>query len=153
MIKNVAPSYDKANLNLTKHTNGYSIYEVLDQLTYILEHKDVYSTEDRENAAKLYNEVMARKVRTFTLTPNSSVGQYYLAMGMYEAEHQNVKDLTAGRLYGPMYGDEEQIDGTYGFICVEELQKYTRTGNTDNAFYTDYADMMLKGNTLTKSNN
>ncbi len=154
MIKNVVPGFDKTTLNLTKQENGYSIYELLDQINIVLNNKEEkYNTEYREQVAKLFNEVMARKVRTFTLTPNSTIGQYYLALGMYEAQHDNVKALTAGRLYGPMYGDEEQIDGSYGFICVEELQKYTQIGNTKNAFYTNYADLMLKDKTLTKSVN
>ena len=142
MIANVTPGFDKTKLNITKYANGYSIYELLDVLVKGINDSNLSNTE-REAYAKLLNEVAARKTRSMSLTPNSTVGQHYLVMGLYNAEGQELDELTAGKGYGPCYGDGKEIDNSYGFICVEELRNYMRVGNLDNAYYDYVADLMI----------
>ena len=142
MIANVVPSFDKSILELNITGNGYDVYEINDKLVNIIR-DETKDNDVRKQAAMLLNEFMARKGRTFTITNNSTVGQHYYFSGIYNFLANQVDELTAGQGYGPCYGDGKEIDGKYGFICVEELIKYFKIGNINNMFYTEIADLLI----------
>lgn len=101
------------------------------------------SANDLVYYAKVFNEIIARKLVTFSVTEESPVSTYYTLIGLYNANFKKINELTSGNGWGPIYGDGTRIDGTYGCICVEELTNYLTIGNQENIFFTDIIDQNL----------
>ena len=119
-----------------KMQDVYDVYKIADVCI-----KNMYTeNEDSVYYAKAFNELMARQAITGTITPNAPVATNFSLAGMYNANIKKITELTAGRNWGPIYGDGEQIDGTYGFICIEELANYLNLDNKDNIVYTMIVD-------------
>jgi len=115
---------------------GYDIYKVVDICT----RKFTRGDENSVNFAKVLNDIMARKLLAFSITPDSPISSYYILLGSYNNSMKKNLDLTSGLGLTSVYGDGVRIDGYYGFICTEELAVYLKTGNEDNLFYTELID-------------
>lgn len=117
----------------------YDVYKIADVCI-----KNMYNENENDfYYAKAFNELMARQGITGSITPNAPINSKYSLSGMYNANVERINKLTAGRNLGPIYGDGTEIDGTYGFICVEELTKYMELTNENNVFYTLVIDDMF----------
>lgn len=115
---------------------GYDIYALADVCTKGISN----NTEKDVLFAKVFNDILARKVAAFTITPNSPISTYYTLLGMYNANSKRLLELTSGIGLTSVYGDGTRIDGYYGFICVEELEAFLQIGNEENVFYTVIID-------------
>ena len=128
---------------------GYDIYCVAETCV-----RNMYDNNgDDMNYAKILNDLVARTVLSFSVVENAPLQTYYSILGIYNANGARVDELTAGQLLGPIYGNynpdtamygtteaDVKIDGTYGYICVEELRDTTYVGSEDCIFYTLIAD-------------
>lgn len=124
------------NFASAKTENGYDIYSIVDVCI-----KGINAGNENDVLyAKVFNDVLARKIAAFTITPDSPISTYYTLLGMYNANSKRILELTSGIGLTSVYGDETRIDGYYGFICVEELEAYLQIGNQNNIFYTDIID-------------
>ena len=113
------------------------------------------NNKDKVLYAKLFNEITARKFESFSVTPDSPLSTYYLMLGMFNENKDSIIALTANRNWGPIYGNVvanssvpngytgDKIDGTYGFICIEELIDHLTIGNPNYSFYSIYADEFM----------
>ena len=122
-----------------KTENGYDIYAIADVCIKGIK------TENENNVlfAKVFNDLLARKVCSFSITPDSPVSTYYTLLGMYHRNSKRILELTSGIGLTSVYGDGTRIDGYYGFTCVEELEAYLHVGNENNIFYTDIIDQNI----------
>lgn len=144
-LKDIIMCVTDNNLTIDAFSNcmtekGYDIYNLCQICT------NQINGELRENTvyyAKVFSEIIARKLVTFSLTEDSPVSTYYTLIGMYNANFKKINELTSGHGWGPIYGDGTRIDGTYGCICVEELTNYLTIGNQSNIFFTDIIDQNL----------
>lgn len=150
---------DIANFDELKEDNGYNIYKV-----YELCAKKLNDANESQKVlyAKLFNEITARKFESFSLTPSSPLSQYYLMLGMFNENMQASLNLTTNHGWGPTYGEVQQnssvpggytgdtIDGTYGYICIEELINHLSIGNVDYSFYSIYADEFMIDKSLSR---
>ncbi|MBQ6841065.1 MAG: hypothetical protein IJO63_02990 [Bacilli bacterium] len=122
-----------------KTENGYDIYAIADVCI-----KGIHSEEENNVLfAKVFNDLLARKVCAFSITPDSPVSTYYALLGMYHQNSHRLLELTSGIGLTSVYGDGTRIDGYYGFTCVEELEAYLHVGNPNNVFYTDIIDQNI----------
>jgi len=119
-----------------KTRNGYDIYRLVDICVQGINAGNEYDVL----YAKVFNDILARKIAAFTITPDSPISTYYTLLGMYNANSKRILELTSGIGLTSVYGDETRIDGYYGFICVEELEAYLQVGNENNIFYTTIID-------------
>ncbi len=150
---------DIANFDDLKEDNGYNIYKV-----YELCAKKLNNENESQKVlyAKLFNEITTRKFESFSLTPSSPLSQYYLMLGMFNENMQASLNLTTNHGWGPTYGEVQQnssvpdgytgdtIDGTYGYICIEELINHLSIGNVDYSFYSIYADEFMIDKSLSR---
>lgn len=150
---------DIANFDELKEDKGYNIYKVYELCAQKL-------NNEKENQkvlyAKLFNEITTRKFESFSLTPSSPLSQYYLMLGMFNENMQASLNLTTNHGWGPTYGEVQQnssvpdgytgdtIDGTYGYICIEELINHLSIGNEDYSFYSIYADEFMIDKSLSR---
>lgn len=143
------------NFESYKSDNGYDIYKVYEKCAKEL-NNNVNDINLRTLYAKLFNEITARKLEAFSITADSPLSTYYTMLGMFNANSNASLNLTTNHGWGPTYGNVynnngtitgDTIDGTYGFICIEELMNHLGIGNEDYSFYSIYADefMIQKG--------
>ena len=83
-------------------------------------------------------------------------------LGMFNENMQASLNLTTNHGWGPTYGEVQQnssvpggytgdtIDGTYGYICIEELINHLSIGNVDYSFYSIYADEFMIDKSLSR---
>ena len=140
------------NFSSLKEEKGYNIYKL-----YELCAKKLNDTNEENKVlyAKLFNEMTARKFESFSLTPESPISQYYLMLGMFNENMNASLALTTNHGWGPTYGEMkddntvpngytgDEIDGTYGYICIEELIHHLTIGNPDYSMYSIYADEVM----------
>ena len=136
-----------------KKVGGYDIYLVLDILVDGLGKENSVAF----NYAKLFNEIVTNSVHNFTILETAPNETMYAILGTYNANRPRIKELTHGLNLGPIYGNgvdknnRVEIDGTYGNICAEEIDKFVRiksNGKTysapeTNIFYGPELDKML----------
>ena len=135
------------NFEFAKKEQGYDVYSVVDKC---IEGMNRHEENDMQYAM-VFNDIVSRATRNFTIVEDSPVQTMYSLLGMYNANHDRIVELTAGRLLGPIYGNGARIDGTYGDICVEELVKATYiakdkgqyVGADGCIFYNDFADEII----------
>lgn len=150
---------DIANFDLLKEDKGYNIYKVYELCAQKLNNGN---ESQKVLYAKLFNEITTRKFESFSLTPSSPLSQYYLMLGMFNENMQASLNLTTNHGWGPTYGEVQQnssvpdgytgdtIDGTYGYICIEELINHLSIGNEDYSFYSIYADEFMIDKSLSR---
>ena len=140
------------NFSSLKEEKGYNIYKL-----YELCAKKLNDTNEENKVlyAKLFNEMTARKFESFSLTPESPISQYYLMLGIFNENMNASLALTTNHGWGPTYGEMrdnntvpngytgDEIDGTYGYICIEELIHHLTIGNPDYSMYSIYADEVM----------
>ena len=140
------------NFSSLKEEKGYNIYKL-----YELCAKKLNDANEINKVlyAKLFNEMTARKFESFSLTPESPISQYYLMLGMFNENMNASLALTTNHGWGPTYGEMrdnntvpngytgDEIDGTYGYICIEELIHHLTIGNPDYSMYSIYADEVM----------
>ena len=141
-----------SNFDSFKSEKGYNSYKVYEYCSKMLKDEN---NKDKVLYAKLFNEITARKFESFSVTPDSPLSTYYLMLGMFNENKDSIIALTANRNWGPIYGNVvanssvpngytgDKIDGTYGFICIEELIDHLTIGNPDYSFYSIYADEFM----------
>ena len=141
-----------SNFDSFKSEKGYNSYKVYEYCSKMLKDEN---NKDKVLYAKLYNEITARKFESFSVTPDSPLSTYYLMLGMFNENKDSIIALTANRNWGPIYGNVvanssvpngytgDKIDGTYGFICIEELIDHLTIGNPNYSFYSIYADEFM----------
>lgn len=141
-----------SNFDSFKSEKGYNSYKVYEYCSKMF--KDG-NNKDKVLYAKLFNEITARKFESFSVTPDSPLSTYYLMLGMFNENKDYITALTANRNWGPIYGNMkndssvpngytgDKIDGTYGFICIEELIDHLTIGNPNYSFYSIYADEFM----------
>ena len=141
-----------SNFDSFKSEKGYNSYKVYEYCSKMLKDEN---NKDKVLYAKLFNEITARKFESFSVTPDSPLSTYYLMLGMFNENKDSIIALTANRNWGPIYGNVvanssvpngytgDTIDGTYGFICIEELIDHLTIGNPDYSFYSIYADEFM----------
>ena len=150
---------DIANFDELKEDKGYNIYKVYELCAQKLNNEN---ENQKVLYAKLFNEITTRKFESFSLTPSSPLSQYYLMLGMFNENMQASLNLTTNHGWGPTYGEVQQnssvpdgytgdtIDGTYGYICIEELINHLSIGNEDYSFYSIYADEFMIDKSLSR---
>lgn len=140
------------NFSSLKEEKGYNIYKL-----YELCAKKLNDANEINKVlyAKLFNEMTARKFESFSLTPESPISQYYLMLGMFNENMNASLALTTNHGWGPTYGEMrdnntvpngytgDEIDGSYGYICIEELIHHLTIGNPDYSMYSIYADEVM----------
>lgn len=141
-----------SNFDSFKSEKGYNSYKVYEYCSKMLKDEN---NKDKVLYAKLFNEITARKFESFSVTPDSPLSTYYLMLGMFNENKDSIIALTANRNWGPIYGNVvanssvpngytgDKIDGTYGFICIEELIDHLTIGNPNYSFYSIYADEFM----------
>ena len=141
-----------SNFDSFKSEKGYNSYKVYEYCSKMLKDEN---NKDKVLYAKLFNEITARKFESFSVTPDSPLSTYYLMLGMFNENKNSITALTANRSWGPIYGNVvanssvpngytgDKIDGTYGYICIEELIDHLTIGNPDYSFYSIYADEFM----------
>ena len=141
-----------SNFDSFKSEKGYNSYKVYEYCSKMLKDEN---NKDKVLYAKLFNEITARKFESFSVTPDSPLSTYYLMLGMFNENKDSITSLTANRNWGPIYGNVvanssvpngytgDKIDGTYGFICIEELIDHLTIGNPNYSFYSIYADEFM----------
>ena len=141
-----------SNFDSFKSEKGYNSYKVYEYCSKMLKDEN---NKDKVLYAKLFNEITARKFESFSVTPDSPLSTYYLMLGMFNENKDYIIALTANRNWGPIYGNVvanssvpngytgDKIDGTYGYICIEELIDHLTIGNPDYSFYSIYADEFM----------
>ena len=141
-----------SNFDSFKSEKGYNSYKVYEYCSKMLKDEN---NKDKVLYAKLFNEITARKFESFSVTPDSPLSTYYLMLGMFNENKDYITALTANRNWGPIYGNVvanssvpngytgDTIDGTYGFICIEELIDHLTIGNPNYSFYSIYADEFM----------
>ena len=141
-----------SNFDSFKSEKGYNSYKVYEYCSKMLKDEN---NKDKVLYAKLFNEITARKFESFSVTPDSPLSTYYLMLGMFNENKDYIIALTANRNWGPIYGNVvanssvpngytgDKIDGTYGFICIEELIDHLTIGNPNYSFYSIYADEFM----------
>ena len=141
-----------SNFDSFKSEKGYNSYKVYEYCSKMLKDEN---NKDKVLYAKLFNEITARKFESFSVTPDSPLSTYYLMLGMFNENKDSIIALTANRNWGPIYGNVvanssvpngytgDKIDGTYGYICIEELIDHLTIGNPDYSFYSIYADEFM----------
>ena len=141
-----------SNFDSFKSEKGYNSYKVYEYCSKMLKDEN---NKDKVLYAKLFNEITARKFESFSVTPDSPLSTYYLMLGMFNENKDSITSLTANRSWGPIYGNVvanssvpngytgDKIDGTYGYICIEELIDHLTIGNPDYSFYSIYADEFM----------
>ena len=141
-----------SNFDSFKSEKGYNSYKVYEYCSKMLKDEN---NKDKVLYAKLFNEITARKFESFSVTPDSPLSTYYLMLGMFNENKNSITALTANRNWGPIYGNVvanssvpngytgDTIDGTYGFICIEELIDHLTIGNPNYSFYSIYADEFM----------
>lgn len=141
-----------SNFDSFKSEKGYNSYKVYEYCSKMLKDEN---NKDKVLYAKLFNEITARKFESFSVTPDSPLSTYYLMLGMFNENKDYITALTANRNWGPIYGNVvanssvpngytgDKIDGTYGFICIEELIDHLTIGNPNYSFYSIYADEFM----------
>lgn len=141
-----------SNFDSFKSEKGYNSYKVYEYCSKMLKDEN---NKDKVLYAKLFNEITARKFESFSVTPDSPLSTYYLMLGMFNENKDSITSLTANRSWGPIYGNVvanssvpngytgDKIDGTYGFICIEELIDHLTIGNPNYSFYSIYADEFM----------
>lgn len=160
MIKCITNNeFDIANFDELKEDKGYNIYKVYELCAQKLNNEN---ENQKVLYAKLFNEITTRKFESFSLTPSSPLSQYYLMLGMFNENMQASLNLTTNHGWGPTYGEVQQnssvpdgytgdtIDGTYGYICIEELINHLSIGNEDYSFYSIYADEFMIDKSLSR---
>lgn len=140
------------NFSSLKEEKGYNIYKLYELCAKKLNDAN---EENKVLYAKLFNEMTARKFESFSLTPESPISQYYLMLGMFNENMNASLALTTNHGWGPTYGEikddntvpngytGDEIDGTYGYICIEELIHHLTIGNPDYSMYSIYADEVM----------
>lgn len=140
------------NFSSLKEEKGYNIYKLYELCAKKLNDAN---EENKVLYAKLFNEMTARKFESFSLTPESPISQYYLMLGMFNENMNASLALTTNHGWGPTYGEMrdnntvpngytgDEIDGTYGYICIEELIHHLTIGNPDYSMYSIYADEVM----------
>ena len=141
-----------SNFDSFKSEKGYNSYKVYEYCSKMLKDEN---NKDKVLYAKLFNEITVRKFESFSVTPDSPLSTYYLMLGMFNENKDYIIALTANRNWGPIYGNVvanssvpngytgDKIDGTYGFICIEELIDHLTIGNPNYSFYSIYADEFM----------
>ena len=141
-----------SNFDSFKSEKGYNSYKVYEYCSKMLKDEN---NKDKVLYAKLFNEMTARKFESFSLTPESPISQYYLMLGMFNENMNASLALTTNHGWGPTYGEMkddntvpngytgDEIDGTYGYICIEELIHHLTIGNPDYSMYSIYADEVM----------
>lgn len=141
-----------SNFDSFKSEKGYNSYKVYEYCSKMIKDEN---NKDKVLYAKLFNEITARKFESFSVTPDSPLSTYYLMLGMFNENKDSITSLTANRSWGPIYGNVvanssvpngytgDKIDGTYGFICIEELIDHLTIGNPNYSFYSIYADEFM----------
>ena len=141
-----------SNFDSFKSEKGYNSYKVYEYCSKMLKDEN---NKDKVLYAKLFNEITARKFESFSVTPDSPLSTYYLMLGMFNENKDSIIALTANRNWGPIYGNVvanssvpngytgDKIDGTYGYICIEELIDHLTIGNPNYSFYSIYADEFM----------
>ncbi len=112
-------------------------------LTVFQKYSDDLLTSDknlktRTEIAMDFNELTANVHRVHNYYQEATISGLAISAAIYNEAGKAVDKLTAGKLWGPIYGEEVEIDGSYGFICVEELRKVM-----DYDFYTTM-DVIVK---------
>lgn len=140
------------NFSSLKEEKGYNIYKLYELCAKKLNDAN---EENKVLYAKLFNEMTARKFESFSLTPESPISQYYLMLGMFNENMNASLALTTNHGWGPTYGEMrdnntvpngytgDEIDGSYGYICIEELIHHLTIGNPDYSMYSIYADEVM----------
>ncbi len=140
------------NFDSLKEEKGYNIYKLYE---FCAKKLNDTNEENKVLYAKLFNEITTRKFESFSLTPESPISQYYLMLGMFNDNLNATYALTAGQGWGPTYGEKrddssvpdgytgDEIDGTYGYICIEELAEHLTIGNPEYSMYSIYADEVM----------
>ena len=148
-----------SNFDSFKSEKGYNSYKVYEYCSKMLKDEN---NKDKVLYAKLFNEITARKFESFSVTPDSPLSTYYLMLGMFNENKDYITSLTANRNWGPIYGNVvanssvpngytgDKIDGTYGFICIEELIDHLTIGNPNYSFYSIYADEFMNDKGLSR---
>lgn len=143
---------DINNFSSLKEDKGYNIYKLYELCAKKLNDEN---EKDKVLYAKLFNEMTARKLVSFSLTPSSPISQYYLMLAMFNENMNASLNLTTNHGWGPTYGEVridntvptgktgDTIDGTYGYICIEELINFLTIGNPDYSMYSIYADEVM----------
>lgn len=150
----LATEFDSFKSN--KGYNSYKIYEYCAKM---------FNDENNKNKvlyAKLFNEITARKFESFSVTPDSPLSTYYLMLAIFNENMNASLALTTNHGWGPTYGNVvanssvpngytgDTIDGTYGYICIEELINHLTVGNPDYSFYSIYADEFMIDKSLSR---
>lgn len=128
-----------------KTDKGYDVYTVC-QICL-----DNMYGDDQDRAfyfCRIFNDITARLHQDFSIIPDCPISTRYVLAGMYTGNADKILELTAGQVLGPIYGSGYRIDGTYGNMCVEELEAFMRinrgageaVGNENNMLYTIIID-------------
>lgn len=142
-----------------KSNKGYNSYKIYEYCAKMLNNEN---NQNKVLYAKLFNEITARKFESFSVTPDSPLSTYYLMLAIFNENMNASLALTTNHGWGPTYGNVvanssvpngytgDTIDGTYGYICIEELINHLTIGNPDYSFYSIYADEFMIDKSLSR---
>ena len=142
-----------------KSNKGYNSYKIYEYCAIMLNNEN---NQNKVLYAKLFNEITARKFESFSVTPDSPLSTYYLMLAIFNENMNASLALTTNHGWGPTYGNVvanssvpngytgDTIDGTYGYICIEELINHLTIGNPDYSFYSIYADEFMIDKSLSR---
>ena len=142
-----------------KSNKGYKSYKIYEYCAKMLNNEN---NQNKVLYAKLFNEITARKFESFSVTPDSPLSTYYLMLAIFNENMNASLALTTNHGWGPTYGNVvanssvpngytgDTIDGTYGYICIEELINHLTIGNPDYSFYSIYADEFMIDKSLSR---
>ncbi len=155
-LQNVLDSVADSKITIADYNdalvNGkYDIYKLME-----INLKNV--NEDNEKSAyfgKVANDIMSRVLLSSTLITNSPLATRYVLTAMYNDNAQTLIKKTT-HFGSSIYGNGVNVDGDYGFTCVESLAEYLaytdKNGNvnTNNAEIGIYSQLLIDSPTLSR---
>ena len=107
-----------ANFKDAKTAKGYDIIDVFEICTNNVRNKNSNAFE----YAKVANEVVTDFIIGCTVCNEAPINAYYAMAATYNANATSITSYTSNHGYGPRYGQGEQTDGYYGYMCSEAIK-------------------------------